>query len=139
LLTVAVASFPAAPQSVAAARRFVHSALEDLADGEVVEIAVLLTNEVVTNAVVHANSALEVTLGRSATALQVTVRDRSPSLPVLSPPVGLQEGGRGLVLVNELAEVWGAEPTGDGKIVWFQLAAAATDRDGALGGRLSGG
>lgn len=128
LLTVAVASFPAVPQSVTAARRFVHSALEDLADGEVVEVAVLLTSEVVTNAVVHADSAVEVTLRRSAGALQVAVRDQCPRLPVLSPPVGLQESGRGLVLVNEMADVWGTEPTGAGKIVWFQLARAAAGR-----------
>jgi anti-sigma regulatory factor (Ser/Thr protein kinase) len=127
-LTVAVASFPGALPSVAAARRFVRSALEDLADGEVVEVAVLLTSEVVSNAVLHADSAVEVTLGRSAGALQVAVGDRCPSLPVLSPPVGLHEGGRGLVLVNEMADARGAEPNGEGKIVWFQLATAAADR-----------
>jgi anti-sigma regulatory factor (Ser/Thr protein kinase) len=130
LPTVAVATFPAALQSVPAARRFVRSALEDLANGDVVEVAVLLTSEVVTNAVVHTNSAVEVTLRRSAGALQVAVRGQSPSLPVLSPPVGLQEGGRGLLLVNEMADVWGAERTGEGKIVWFQLASTATDRCG---------
>jgi hypothetical protein len=29
---------------------------------------------------------------------------------------------RGLWLVSELAHSWGSEPTGNGKLVWFELS-----------------
>jgi hypothetical protein len=29
--------------------------------------------------------------------------------------------GRGLLLVDALTDRWGAERTGDGKVVWFEL------------------
>ena len=40
----------------------------------------------------------------------------------------LQEGGRGLQLVEELAEECGIETTATGKTVWFEVDLAARDR-----------
>ena len=30
--------------------------------------------------------------------------------------------GRGLILMEVLADEWGVDPRGDGKTIWFQLA-----------------
>jgi hypothetical protein len=32
-----------------------------------------------------------------------------------------EEGGRGLYLVNRMAQRWGATRLGAGKVVWFEL------------------
>ncbi|WP_349239282.1 ATP-binding protein [Streptomyces sp. CC224B] len=34
------------------------------------------------------------------------------------------DGGRGLFLVRHYAYAWGGHPVGDGKLLWFELAAA---------------
>jgi hypothetical protein len=35
----------------------------------------------------------------------------------------MDEGGRGIALVDALSSGWGAETTPDGKTVWFEVAA----------------
>jgi hypothetical protein len=37
-------------------------------------------------------------------------------------PAGSLAGGRGLLLVEALADEWGVTPRGDGKVVWARLA-----------------
>nr|BFD84520.1 hypothetical protein StreXyl84_39210 [Streptomyces sp. Xyl84] len=98
---------------------------------EVTETAVLLLSELMTNAYRHARTAP----GREIWArcvlddtgrLRVTVTDANESLPVPREASWEDESGRGLALVAELADDWGAEPRpgGIGKTVWFELDAA---------------
>lgn len=47
--------------------------------------------------------------------------DRDPALHV--GEAGSVAGGRGLLLVEALADEWGANPHGDGKAVWARLGA----------------
>ncbi|MFD3310681.1 ATP-binding protein [Streptomyces sp. NPDC058694] len=59
---------------------------------------------------------------RQTAGVRVEVTDgssRLPSIPVeLSPE---SEGGRGLVLVDAVADKWGVDPlSGGGKSVWFE-------------------
>ena len=107
--------------SAGAARRFVRNTLEAWGADEHAETATLLISELVTNAVLHARSGPEVVLQFEDTVLRVEVHDRSPVLPARRH-YGLQAGtGRGIVLVEEMASGWGAEPTASGKVVWFEL------------------
>ncbi|MBO0693607.1 MAG: SpoIIE family protein phosphatase [Acidimicrobiaceae bacterium] len=85
------------------------------------EAAVLLTSELVTNALVHSASPAEVgvTLGDHAT---ISVRDADTGPLFSRTPSGeLEEGGRGIVLVDRLADTWGIEHAGGSKTIWFRL------------------
>jgi hypothetical protein len=103
------------------ARRFVRDTLTTWGVDEHTDTAALLISELVTNAVLHARSGPEIVLLFEGTVLRVEVHDASPVLPARRH-YGLQAGtGRGIVLVEEMATQWGAEPTGSGKVVWFEL------------------
>lgn len=94
--------------------------------GAKVDVAevVLLADELVSNAVRHAGGATEIEIAGSTDSLCVKVVDRSPALPAPGRPGSRDDRGRGLLLVEQLASAWGAEPlpTG-GKTVWFEVHA----------------
>jgi hypothetical protein len=54
----------------------------------------------------------------------VEVTDSSPALPQVARPEPDQTGGRGLLIVQQLAVKWGASatPRRIGKTVWFELS-----------------
>lgn len=80
--------------------------------------AVLLTvSELVTNAHVHAHSAAQLVLTWDTRCLHVVVHDSSRELPTPRPPSTQRLGGRGMLLVDALADGWEARPCPDGKIV----------------------
>ncbi|MFD8691885.1 ATP-binding protein [Streptomyces sp. NPDC059651] len=59
--------------------------------------------------------------------VRVEVADASPAVPRVGGGEVLDDGGRGLVLVDALADKWGVEMRGDGggKTVWFECLAVA--------------
>ena len=125
---LANATLPAEPASAGAARRFVRSTLREWRLGVFEEIACLLVSELVTNAVLHANSVSVVSIYFDAETLRVEVRDASPASVQprsYSPEAGT---GRGLLLVQALAALWGSSSDSEGKRVWFELDAAALSR-----------
>ncbi|WP_344265830.1 ATP-binding protein [Streptomyces sodiiphilus] len=90
------------------------------------DAAALLTSELATNAVRHGKGPLAYRVawyaGRGR--LRLTVWDegegRAPVNP--SPPPGLPECGRGLLIVAVIAEDWGQHSTpGGGKALWAEL------------------
>lgn len=90
------------------------------------EIAELLTSELVTNAIVHTDNDAVLTAVVGPRGLRVEVRDfvaRRPRLCVPNADDGTH--GRGLALVQSLADAWGVRPHGVGKAVWFELDAGA--------------
>lgn len=92
---------------------------------ELADTAALLVSEVVTNAVLHARSQVHLTVDCDGRAVRVEVADSSPAAPArrsFTPNAGT---GRGLLLVDELADAWGLERADDGKIVWFEVGSAA--------------
>lgn len=97
-------------------RRLVDPTLSELVD--VVE---LLVTELVTNSIVHAASAPRVEVVLRPGRVRVAVHDADPTLPRQRVPDRGRPGGRGLLLVDDLATRWGADPSGDGKVVWFEL------------------
>src|SRR3954463_8219328 len=118
---MSLAPDPGAPQQ---ARRFIAATLEDLGLDETREVAELLVSELVTNAVVHAASTVEVEIERDDNGVLVRVRDADTGPLVMRAGGGseLDEGGRGFLLVDRLAEAWGTEHRGGRKCVWFRLA-----------------
>lgn len=107
------------------ARRFIQDALDEGAPDDVVDIAVLLVSEVVTNAVLHARSEVCVGITWQSGRVRVEVSDRSPVRPVARRFAEDAGTGRGMLLVEELADAWGMRPAADGKVVWFELASVA--------------
>jgi hypothetical protein len=70
----------------------------------------------------HARSDLVLRAELGAGSLRVSVEDRAgEDLP--AHRVGSDDdSGWGLTVIDSLARDWGVETTGDGKIVWFDLA-----------------
>ncbi|GHB20409.1 ATP-binding protein [Streptomyces viridiviolaceus] len=90
------------------------------------EIAELLTSELVTNALVHTDDDAVLTATVGPRALRVEVRDFVGRMPrPRAPEPGESTDGRGLVLVESLADAWGVQAHGVGKSVWFELDAEA--------------
>ncbi|MFE9254380.1 ATP-binding protein [Streptomyces sp. NPDC006879] len=86
------------------------------------DTAELLTSELVTNALVHTKEGAEVTATVAASRLRVEVKDfttRHPRIRVPHADDGTH--GRGLVLVQALADAWGVHVHPAGKVVWFEL------------------
>src|SRR4051794_3482302 len=101
-------------------RDFIRTALVSLHGAALHDVVVLLTSELVTNAVEAGSHTVEVTVGYDGTYLRVAVVDDAPGVPRLRRPMALDERGRGLVLVDQLASAWGWRPVLDGKETWFE-------------------
>lgn len=94
-----------------------------------VEQAALLVSELVTNAVLHGRTdVVRLALAVDDRTVEVAVHDRSPDAPVVGAAEPSDLHGRGLLLVERLAEAWGVTPlpgegegAGGGKAVWFRL------------------
>ncbi|MFD8999890.1 ATP-binding protein [Streptomyces sp. NPDC059582] len=88
------------------------------------EIAELLASELVTNALVHTDHEALLTATVGPDGLRVEVRDFVARRPRLrAPDTGDGTHGRGLILVQSLADAWGVRSHGVGKAVWFELGA----------------
>jgi anti-sigma regulatory factor (Ser/Thr protein kinase) len=102
---------------------------EDLPGDRGLEDQILLVaSELVTNAVVHARTRLEVSFAADARRVEVGVSDHDPDPggsrlvrpdPAAGPADGaVPTGGRGLAIVDAMADDWGITATVDGKRVW---------------------
>ncbi|MGW6573553.1 ATP-binding protein [Streptomyces sp. NPDC054945] len=115
-------------RQVARGRRFTREALADWGwDGQdTAEDAVLLVSELVTNAKLHAGGCHELML-RAGDVLRVEVYDGLGDLPrPLHPSRSAhpgRPGGHGLRLVHRLADRWGVQAVGRGKVVWAEIDA----------------
>jgi anti-sigma regulatory factor (Ser/Thr protein kinase) len=117
---VARHTLPASPLSPALARTLIRSAL-DGCPPEIVEVAELLVSELVTNSIVHAGTAPKLRIDTARVGIRISVEDQSAQAPTLRTRMSDAEGGRGLLLVDALAQTWGWRLTEQGKQVWFTL------------------
>ena len=120
-------ALPCDEHSPAQARRFVREVLTEGNGLRVLDEALLLTTELTTNAVLHAGTDLEVSVKIEPDAVLIRVADQMPGLVTTErrDSDDLGEGGRGLYLVDALAETWGTTHTAYGKTVWFTLVPEA--------------
>ncbi|MXM68081.1 ATP-binding protein [Streptomyces sp. HUCO-GS316] len=117
------------PAEVGRARRWALSRLLGSgigADEPLAETLVLLVSELVTNAVVHTGCPAVLRLSLSGGAaepatLRLEVADSSDRAPVPRCVDGESTGGRGLALVDGLADRWGWNKEGAGKRIWCEL------------------
>ncbi|WP_205471468.1 SpoIIE family protein phosphatase [Nocardioides sp. SYSU D00038] len=94
----------------------------------VVDDVVLVTSELVTNALVHARPPIDLAVRANDGRVQVEVRDRAVLRPRRRRPDDDDEHGRGLNIVEALADDWGTHAAESGKTVWCSLA-SVRERD----------
>lgn len=120
---------PPIAQSIRQARQFVGGfcAAAGLSNGAR-DTAVLLTSETVTNAVVHARTDACLRVETVGCGVRVEVRDSSSRMPILLVrlPGDETENGRGLLLLEALADSYGTRAEPSGKVVWFTVLESAT-------------
>ncbi|MDH6542541.1 serine phosphatase RsbU (regulator of sigma subunit) [Streptomyces sp. SPB4] len=121
VLTVAQAE----PERIAGARRQVRELLHDWTDPEQVDAAELMVSEMVTNVLVHTDGdallVAEAVGELGERRLRVEVADSSDELPHMRHPGEMASSGRGVLLMEMLADTWGVDPRGAGKSIWFEL------------------
>ena len=113
---------PATPDAPAAAREYVRAFCRDCGIPHACDTAALLLTELVGNSVRHARSEVTVGLRLDQHFLRLRVSDRSVAEPRQRTAGLLDEGGRGMLLVDALAAAWGVKVEGDGKTVWAEIA-----------------
>ena len=119
----------AEPERIAVARRQLRELLHDWPSADQVDSAVLLLSETLTNVLVHTDAdallLAEVRGEPGDRRMRVEVTDTSDDLPHKRRPGELASSGRGLMLIELLADLWGVDPRGEGKSIWFELYEAS--------------
>jgi serine phosphatase RsbU (regulator of sigma subunit)/anti-sigma regulatory factor (Ser/Thr protein kinase) len=123
---VATLELPGEPASGRMARGFAGRILDSWGLESRRELATLLVSELVTNAIGHSDGAIGLRLRCTQRILCVEVSDTDTRRPRLREPGPEDEAGRGLYLVDRLADRWGVRPLPDGKVVWCEVALPAT-------------
>ena len=114
-------SLSAEDHSVRLARHAAHVVLSAWQLDYMKETAVLIVSELVTNAVRYAQGKIGLRLILEG-GLVCEVQDGSAALPRIRHPGVEDERGRGLQVVSQIAQRWGARRTPSGKVVWCEQA-----------------
>ena len=115
---------PSRPESAATARRLTQCVVlrQWSLPAQTCEYAVLLVSELVGNAVRHTGARVfGLRMLRRRGWIRIEVRDPSRGLPCLMPVAEMDTSGRGLFLVDKLADRWGVDLLPRGKTTWFEM------------------
>ncbi|WP_203597846.1 SpoIIE family protein phosphatase [Streptomyces sp. SID7909] len=112
------------PEALSSARHMIRAAVRAWGAKDRADEVELAADELVTNALMHTDGGAIVTI-RVLTGperrLRVDVEDRSSALPRRREAGEAGVSGRGLLLVDQLADAWGVESRGTGKCVWSEF------------------
>ncbi|MET7620458.1 ATP-binding protein [Streptomyces sp. NPDC005408] len=125
--------FLAEPEEVAGLRRIMRLHLNHWGLPGAVEAAQLCVSELVANVITHvgAGTPTTLTVSMKGTHLRLEVQDPdSRSLPTLLSAHSEEEAGRGLSLVDSVADRWGVMLTASGKTTWVELATELSAANG---------
>jgi len=116
-------ALPPTADSVPRARELIRSLYASTGVDADSDTVLLLVSELVSNAVRHAGGAVEVCARQVGSTLRVEVSDGSATMPQVQVHSIESTGGRGLQMVDELADRWGVDAlaAGAGKTVWFEI------------------
>ncbi|MGC5341836.1 SpoIIE family protein phosphatase [Streptomyces sp. DT24] len=112
------------PEALSSARQMVRAAVGAWGARDRADEIELAADELMTNALMHTDGGAIVTvrvLTGPARRLRVDVEDRSSALPRRRDAGESGVSGRGLMLVDRLADGWGVEARGSGKCVWCEF------------------
>jgi anti-sigma regulatory factor (Ser/Thr protein kinase) len=117
---------PPALDSVPAARHYVQRlCLQAHLPPRLCAEATLLTGEIVANVVRHVRTEARIRVHAKHNRLVVVVSDDGDVTAAVKPVQPNARGGRGLRIVDTIANSWGVQPHARGKAVWFQLCTGA--------------
>jgi anti-sigma regulatory factor (Ser/Thr protein kinase) len=124
------------PRAPGAARAFVRARLAEhgAPAGVDTDDVVLITSELVTNAVEAGASSVLLDVRLSARGLEIVVEDDAGGWPAVGRAQDHAVGGRGLHIVEQLADRWSVDRRGAGKRVvasWAARTRQAARRQGA--------
>ncbi|MFF4546853.1 SpoIIE family protein phosphatase [Streptomyces sp. NPDC001435] len=117
---VATWDLPFDPATVADARQLATDQLSAWHLDEAAFITELVVSELVTNAIRYGRPPIRLRLIHDNHTLTCEVFDSSNTAPHMRRARTFDEGGRGLLLVGQLSQRWGARPTSAGKTVWAE-------------------
>ncbi|WP_308404402.1 ATP-binding protein [Streptomyces sp. ATCC 21386] len=126
-------TFTADPEEVAALRHLMSLHLGLWGLREVVDEAQLCVSELVSNVITHVGPGTPATLAvsMSGTHLRIEVHDPDTrALPTLMDVDADAEGGRGMALVDAVADRWGVQLHDGRKVTWCELNTGAMPRIG---------
>ncbi|WP_308368771.1 ATP-binding protein [Streptomyces sp. ISL-36] len=129
--------FLAEPAEVAALRRIVRLHLKAWGLPRQTEVAQVCVSELVANVIRHVGVGTPTALRLSmrGTYLRLEVRDPdSRALPTLVAVDPDSESGRGMALVNAMADRWGVLLGSDHKVTWCEIATDLSTPNGHAGG-----
>ena len=112
--------FPRTPESVSAARRFARDAAGELPCAAL-DAVELMVSELASNCIEHANTPFELAIEVSEDEVRVSARDSGRGRPVPRSPKLSEPRGRGLRIVEALADDWGIVASVSQSTVWFSL------------------
>lgn len=115
---------PSLPESAGTARRLAEAVVVGHwgMSPRFAEHAVLLVSELVGNAVRHTGArTFGLRMSRRGSRIRIEVRDPSRALPCLMPVRDMDTSGRGLFLIDQLADRWGVDLLPRGKCTWVEL------------------
>ncbi|QKW10320.1 SpoIIE family protein phosphatase [Streptomyces sp. NA04227] len=124
---------PGEPEALTEARHMIRAAVRSWGSAERADDIELVADEMITNALMHTDGAAIVTvrvLTGAQRRLRVEVEDVSSALPRRRDAGASGVSGRGLLLIDVLADVWGVEARGTGKCVWCEFAVAGAGQGG---------
>lgn len=133
-MTTYARQFVRGARSVGRARDFVTARVSAAVPADRADDIRLCVSELATNALLHGTPRgrqFRVHVTIEDDAVRIEVHDASDAPPHLRDPADTDDYGRGLHLVEALADEWGfSDRTGPGKAVWalFKAAAPALSR-----------
>jgi len=115
-------AFPNTRDAVTRARRYAVGALSGV-PRETRENVGLIVSELATNCVRHAATGFTISVDRTGSAVRVEVSDTGPGRPRVKSPGPTEATGRGLRILDALADAWGVTDATPrrGKTVWFTV------------------
>ncbi|WP_031026479.1 SpoIIE family protein phosphatase [Streptomyces sp. NRRL WC-3725] len=115
---------PGDPEALTQARHMIQAAVRAWGAHDLADEIELVAGELITNALMHTEGSAIVTLRAlddGDRRLRIEVEDGSSALPRRRDAGEIGVSGRGLVLVERLADSWGVEARGGGKAVWCEF------------------
>lgn len=109
------------PEEAGRAREWIAGVLARNGFHALTDDAELLISEAATNALVHASTQVTVNADRRPDRVRVAVSDADIHLPAVAALDGEATSGRGLHVIDRLADDWGVYIRPGGKTVWFDL------------------
>ena len=121
----------------AAARAYVEDLLTAWRMTRLRDEAALAVTELITNVLLHTNGLATLVVRRTRCGVWIGVHDTSDRQPALVPATTTATSGRGMRIIDALADTWGVspDPHTSGKTVWLQLTAPATEAAAAPASR----